>query len=241
MNEKASYTGPWQVPTKRIRKDPSAPKRSMSAFLYYALKERPKIKEKNPAMANTDVSRLLGEVWRAASEVEKRPYVEKEKKERGKYKIIMEEWKKEKEIKEEEARKKQKDLEARWNAYYSSQPAPASESESHLMMNEQMYMPSPHGYARYPYAHQQYAHSNNIKQPVTLGPNGMPVVMNMPPSPAAAATATFYSQPLSESSYPPPATYAMPPQFDAAETFDFPPPPPPQALPDQQPSPDTQN
>jgi len=30
MAEKTAYTGPWQVPHKRVKKDPSAPKRPMS-------------------------------------------------------------------------------------------------------------------------------------------------------------------------------------------------------------------
>ena len=34
--EKSLYTGPWQIPSKRTRKDPSAPKRPMSAFLFYS-------------------------------------------------------------------------------------------------------------------------------------------------------------------------------------------------------------
>ena len=37
-------------------------------------------------MGNTDVSRLLGEMWRNASEKEKAPYVEQEEKERAAYK-----------------------------------------------------------------------------------------------------------------------------------------------------------
>jgi HMG (high mobility group) box len=37
MMEKATYTGPWQVPYKRKKKDASAPKRPMSAFLQYTL------------------------------------------------------------------------------------------------------------------------------------------------------------------------------------------------------------
>jgi len=236
MNEKATYTGPWQVPSKRARKDPSAPKRSMSAFLYFALIERPKIKEKNPDMVNTDVSRLLGELWRAASEEEKRPFVEKEKVEREKYKIAMEEWKKQKEIKEEEERKKQKELEASWNAYYTSQGVPTSESEAPVMMSEHMYMPGPHGYPPYSYAQPQYIHQSNIKQPVILGPSGMPVMMSLPP-PAAAKT-MIHSQPSHEG--PSPITaHIAPVQFDTTEAFQFPPPPAAQAMPDP-PSPDTQ-
>jgi len=238
MNEKATYTGPWQVPSKRARKDPSAPKRSMSAFLYFALIERPKIKEKNPDMANTDVSRLLGELWRAASEEDKRPFVEQEKKEREKYKVAMEEWKKQKEIKEEEERKTQKDLAASWNAYYSSQGVPTSESEPPLMMNEQMYMPGSHSCPPYSYAHPQYIRQNNIKQPVILGPNGMPVMMSLPPPPAAAPM--MHSQPSNEGTYLAPAIYTIPTQYDTTEAFEFPPAPPaPQVLTDP-PSPDTQ-
>merc|ERR1711915_390625 len=82
MAEKAMYTGPWQVPWKRAKKDPSAPKRPMSAFLYFSQDKRRQIKEENPSIRNTEVSRILGELWRNASEEEKRPHVEKEKEER---------------------------------------------------------------------------------------------------------------------------------------------------------------
>jgi hypothetical protein len=44
------------------------------------------VKQQNPAMGNTDVSRLLGEMWRNASEEEKKPYVEQEEHERAAYK-----------------------------------------------------------------------------------------------------------------------------------------------------------
>jgi HMG (high mobility group) box len=44
MVEKAMYSGPWQVPWKRVKKDPSAPKRPMSAFLYYSQGKRADIK-----------------------------------------------------------------------------------------------------------------------------------------------------------------------------------------------------
>ncbi|CAJ1932916.1 unnamed protein product [Cylindrotheca closterium] len=225
MNEKATYKGPWQVPSKRVRKDPSAPKRSMSAFLYFALIERPKIKEKNPDMANTDVSRLLGELWRAASKEEKLPFVEKEKKEREKYKVAMEEWKKQRESDQEEEHKKRKDLAASWNAYYTSQGVATSESEPPLMMTEQIYMPGPGGYPPYSYAHPQYVRqSGNIKQPVILGPNGMPVMMNLPPP---AVTPMMNSRPPSnEGARPPSAAHVTPARYETTEAFEFPPAPP---------------
>jgi hypothetical protein len=102
MVEKASYTGPWQIPFKRAKKDPTAPKRPMSAFLHFSQGKRSKIKEQQPDIKNTEVSRLLGEMWRNCSEEERKPYVEKEKEERVVYKIAMAEWKVEHEKRREE-------------------------------------------------------------------------------------------------------------------------------------------
>jgi hypothetical protein len=45
MAEKSRYSGPWKVPVgKRSLKDPSAPKRPMSAFLAYSNKRRGAVK-----------------------------------------------------------------------------------------------------------------------------------------------------------------------------------------------------
>lgn len=84
--EKSTYTGPWNIPKRRAKKHPLAPKRPMSAFLKYSQTRRSLVKQQNPDMSNTDVSRLLGEMWRSAPEREKRPYVETEERERAAYK-----------------------------------------------------------------------------------------------------------------------------------------------------------
>jgi len=108
MSEKASYTGPWQVPSKRAKKDPSAPKRSMSAFLFFSQGRRSQIKAKNPELKNTEVSKMLGDLWRNCPDDDRRPYVEKEKIEREKYKIAMAKWKVEfKKLEEEEKEREQ--------------------------------------------------------------------------------------------------------------------------------------
>jgi hypothetical protein len=60
--------------------------------------ERPwrgKLKEANPTLKNTEVSRLLGELWRKASDADKKPHIEKEKHEREKYKIAIAQWREE--------------------------------------------------------------------------------------------------------------------------------------------------
>lgn len=43
-------------------------------------------------MSNTDISRLLGEMWRNASQTEKAPYVEQEERERAVYKEEIRKW-----------------------------------------------------------------------------------------------------------------------------------------------------
>ena len=119
MMEKAMYTGPWQIPWKRAKKDPSAPKRPSSAFLYFSQGRRSQIKEANPDLRNTQVSRVLGEMWRSLSDDERRPHLEKEKEEREKYKVAMTEWKQENEAKQE------------------AQQKVLAETERHLQMHRQ--------------------------------------------------------------------------------------------------------
>lgn len=92
MQEKAEYKGPWNIPKRRAKKHPLAPKRPMSAFLKYSQKRRATVKDSNPDMSNTDVSRLLGEMWRSASQAERAPYVEQEERERAQYKEDIKNW-----------------------------------------------------------------------------------------------------------------------------------------------------
>ena len=95
MREKAAYKGPWEVPKRRAKKHPLAPKRPMSAFLKYSQTRRSVVKTENPDMSNTDVSRLLGEMWRNASPKERAPYVEQEERERAVYKKAIASWRSE--------------------------------------------------------------------------------------------------------------------------------------------------
>jgi hypothetical protein len=69
----------------------------MSAFLKFSQSRRAGVKEANPELSNTDISRLLGAMWRQATELEKREYVDDELRERAEYnkrtKIFREEQK----------------------------------------------------------------------------------------------------------------------------------------------------
>jgi hypothetical protein len=53
----------------------------MSAFLRYSKCLRNKVKAENPHVDNTDISRLLGHMWRNATPEEKEPFVQQELKE----------------------------------------------------------------------------------------------------------------------------------------------------------------
>ena len=61
----------------------------LTAFLKFSQTRRAKEKKANPDMSNTDVSRLLGEIWRSASHKERAPYVEQEEQERAIYKATI--------------------------------------------------------------------------------------------------------------------------------------------------------
>lgn len=47
---------------------------SPSAFLLYSQENRPMVKKKNPHLNNTDISRLLGQMWRRAPPEVKEPF-----------------------------------------------------------------------------------------------------------------------------------------------------------------------
>lgn len=74
----------------RRKKDASAPKRPMSAFLMWAQIKRRQLQSENPDIPNADISRMLGEKWRSASVDEKAPFLEREQNERRLYKAKME-------------------------------------------------------------------------------------------------------------------------------------------------------
>eukprot|EP00010_Vexillifera_abyssalis_P002858 CAMPEP_0201552090 /NCGR_PEP_ID=MMETSP0173_2-20130828/13675_1 /ASSEMBLY_ACC=CAM_ASM_000268 /TAXON_ID=218659 /ORGANISM="Vexillifera sp., Strain DIVA3 564/2" /LENGTH=213 /DNA_ID=CAMNT_0047962509 /DNA_START=26 /DNA_END=667 /DNA_ORIENTATION=- len=61
----------------RKTKDPNRPKRPLSGFLIYSGEHRAGIKEKNPEASFGEMGKILGAQWKALSEDEKKPYMEK--------------------------------------------------------------------------------------------------------------------------------------------------------------------
>ncbi|OGM42139.1 non-histone chromosomal protein 6 [Aspergillus bombycis] len=62
---------------ERKKKDPNAPKRGLSAYMFFANDNREKVREENPGISFGQVGKMLGEKWKALSDTERRPYEEK--------------------------------------------------------------------------------------------------------------------------------------------------------------------
>jgi hypothetical protein len=93
--EKSMYKGPWKIPAnKRTPKDPSAPKRPMSAFLAFSNKRRAALKRQHPDATNADLSKMLSKTWKEAPLDQKSKYMEEEAELRAKYKVEMGKWRK---------------------------------------------------------------------------------------------------------------------------------------------------
>ena len=71
------------------RKDPNAPKRAMSAYLYYCEDYRQMVRNENPDKTIAEVAKILGEMWRALSDDDKAPYQEKATRDRDRYMKVM--------------------------------------------------------------------------------------------------------------------------------------------------------
>ncbi|KAL7561874.1 hypothetical protein ACA910_014249 [Epithemia clementina (nom. ined.)] len=107
--EKAMYKGPWKVPAnKRTPKDPSAPKRPMSAFLAFSNKRRAALKRQHPDATNADLSKMLSKTWKEAPEELRRKYMDEEAELRQTYKVSMAKWRK-KVAEEKKAERKERE------------------------------------------------------------------------------------------------------------------------------------
>ncbi|KAH8692628.1 nucleosome binding protein [Talaromyces proteolyticus] len=59
------------------KKDPNAPKRGLSAYMFFANENRERVREENPGIAFGPLGRKLGELWKAMGESDRKPYEDK--------------------------------------------------------------------------------------------------------------------------------------------------------------------
>ncbi|KAF2464705.1 uncharacterized protein BDR25DRAFT_241757 [Lindgomyces ingoldianus] len=56
------------------KKDPNAPKRGLSAYMFFANEQREKVREDNPGIKFGEVGKMLGEKWKGLSDKQRAPY-----------------------------------------------------------------------------------------------------------------------------------------------------------------------
>ncbi|KAJ2664706.1 Non-histone chromosomal protein 6 [Coemansia sp. RSA 1200] len=60
---------------KRTKKNPNAPKRALSAYMFFSQANRATVREQNPTVSFGHIGKILGEQWKELSEADKQPYV----------------------------------------------------------------------------------------------------------------------------------------------------------------------
>jgi high mobility group protein B1 len=70
---------------RKAKKDPNAPKRSLSAFFWFCNDERARVKASNPEYGIGDVAKVLGKMWSEASQDTKRKYEAMAERDKARY------------------------------------------------------------------------------------------------------------------------------------------------------------
>lgn len=78
---------------KRAKKDPNAPKRSLSAFFFFSQEKRPSVQQSHPEWKVGQVAQELGRQWKDMSEEVKKRYEEMAVKDKARYEVAMQEYK----------------------------------------------------------------------------------------------------------------------------------------------------
>ena len=67
------------------KKDPAAPKRPLSSYMFFCKVDRPMVKAANPTMKAVDISREMGKNWSSLSEKKKEPYIKQAEADKVRY------------------------------------------------------------------------------------------------------------------------------------------------------------
>jgi hypothetical protein len=83
---------PVQKVKGKAKKDPNAPKKNMSAYMFFANDNRSKIKEKHPGATFGELGKYIGAEWKELTEKQKKPYVVKSEADKVRYQKAMTEY-----------------------------------------------------------------------------------------------------------------------------------------------------
>eukprot|EP00164_Ancoracysta_twista_P000548 GFYU01000731.1.p1 GENE.GFYU01000731.1~~GFYU01000731.1.p1 ORF type:complete len:131 (-),score=63.44 GFYU01000731.1:335-685(-) len=89
--EKAS---PAKTKATKKKKDKDAPKKGLSAFMFFSKEQRDTAKKNNPDASFGDIGRILGEMWRQATDKDKKKYEQMAEKDKARYEKEMAAYKK---------------------------------------------------------------------------------------------------------------------------------------------------
>jgi hypothetical protein len=56
---------------KRVKRDPNAPKRNKSAYLWFANERRSELQKENPDLSFVEITKMCSSLWKGMSEDEK--------------------------------------------------------------------------------------------------------------------------------------------------------------------------
>jgi len=62
---------------EKKKKDPNAPKRGLSAYMFFANEQRENVRDENPGISFGQVGKVLGERWKALNDKQRQPYEKK--------------------------------------------------------------------------------------------------------------------------------------------------------------------
>jgi len=77
---------------KKGKKDPNAPKKSMTAYMYFSTAKRAGIKDANPDASFGDIARLVSDEWKKLDDSGKAEWAEKAKKDKLRYEKEMKDY-----------------------------------------------------------------------------------------------------------------------------------------------------
>jgi hypothetical protein len=76
-------------PKKKEKRDPDAPKAAKNAFIFFCAEKRAEVKQEDPEMKPTDITKKLGEMWRDMDDEDKEDFQEKAKEDKGRFENEM--------------------------------------------------------------------------------------------------------------------------------------------------------
>ena len=116
-------------------KDPNAPKRGLTAFMFYSTKRRPALKEQHPDWPFGDFARAIGAEWGKMTDKQKAPFQKKADKDKERYQSEMENYDPPSDDEDAPKKKKKKDPNAPKRActafmFYSIERRPQLKAEN---------------------------------------------------------------------------------------------------------------